>query len=73
MPLGSTKDHPITCLMGQTASPIDSLDSPPFLLRVSEKDLIKDTEMEYYEAMRKGNKDVKLPISPRNGSKQFLP
>ncbi|XWS08238.1 hypothetical protein CRYUN_Cryun41cG0062700 [Craigia yunnanensis] len=72
LPLGCTKDHPITCPMGAAAPPIDGLDLPPFLLCVAEKDLIKDTEMEYYEAMKKANKDVELLISPGMGHGFYL-
>lgn len=72
LPLGCTKDHPITCPMGSAASPIDGLDLPPFLLCVAEKDLIKDTEMEYYEAMKNGNKEVELWISPGMGHSFYL-
>ncbi|PRQ55739.1 putative carboxylesterase [Rosa chinensis] len=60
LPVGSTKDHPITCPMGSGAPPLESLKLPPFLLCIAEKDLIIDTEMEYYEAMKKANKDVEI-------------
>ncbi|KAK9912555.1 hypothetical protein M0R45_036417 [Rubus argutus] len=64
LPVGSTKDHPITCPMGSGAPRMDSLNLPPFLVCVAEKDIMVDTEMEYYEAMKKANKDVELLISP---------
>lgn len=64
LPVGSTKDHPFTCPMGAAAPPLETLLLPPMLLCIAEKDLIKDTEMEYYEAMKKANKDVELMISP---------
>ena len=60
LPEGSTKDHPITCPMGSGAPPLEGLKLPPFLLCIAEKDLIIDREMEYYEAMKKANKDVEL-------------
>ncbi|KAK1382513.1 putative carboxylesterase 15 [Heracleum sosnowskyi] len=63
LPLGSTKDHPITCPMGDAAPPIGSLKMPPMMLCVAETDLIIDTEMEYYEAMKKAGKDVELLFS----------
>ncbi|GFS33375.1 hypothetical protein Acr_00g0028030 [Actinidia rufa] len=50
LPVGSTKDHPITCPMG---AGISGLRLPPMLFCVAEKDLIRDTEMEYYEAVKK--------------------
>ncbi|GMN59247.1 hypothetical protein TIFTF001_028336 [Ficus carica] len=64
LPVGCTKDHPFTCPMGAAAPPLETLLLPPMLLCIAEKDLIKDTEMEYYEAMKKANKDVELMISP---------
>ncbi|KAK7317384.1 hypothetical protein RJT34_01555 [Clitoria ternatea] len=62
LPLGSNKDHPITCPM-DGARPLSELKLPPFLLCLAEMDLIIDTEMEYYEAMKKANKDVELFVS----------
>ncbi|KAH0981386.1 hypothetical protein GBA52_008563 [Prunus armeniaca] len=64
LPVGSTKDHPITCPMGSGAPDLDTLKLPPFLLCVAEMDMIVDTEIEYYEAMKKAEKDVELLISP---------
>ncbi|XP_057729438.1 probable carboxylesterase 15 [Arachis stenosperma] len=63
LPVGSTKDHPITCPMGEAASPLSGLKLPPFLVCLAEMDLIWDTEMEYYEAMKKANHDVELFVS----------
>ncbi|XP_014504207.1 probable carboxylesterase 15 [Vigna radiata var. radiata] len=63
LPLGSTKDHPIACPMGDSAPPLSGLKLPPFLLCLAELDLIFDTEMEYYEAMRMANKDVELYVN----------
>ncbi|CAN6697289.1 unnamed protein product [Malus baccata var. baccata] len=60
---GSTKNHPITCPMGPEAPPLDNLKLPPFLLCVASKDLIIDTQIEYFEAMKKANKDVELLIN----------
>ncbi|PRQ55731.1 putative carboxylesterase [Rosa chinensis] len=63
LPVGSTKDHPVTCPMGSGAPPLESLQLPPFLVCVAERDIMVDTEMEYYEAMKKAGKDVELLIS----------
>ncbi|GAB2221839.1 hypothetical protein Droror1_Dr00013030 [Drosera rotundifolia] len=64
LPVGSTKDHPITCPMGTEAEePMETLRIPPMLLCLAEKDLIRDTEMEYFEAMKKAGKDVELFVS----------
>lgn len=64
LPIGCSKDHPITCPMGAGAPLLEKLKLPPFLLCVAEMDIVLDTEMEYYEEMKKANKDVKLLISP---------
>lgn len=72
LPLGSTKDHPITCPMGDAAPPIGSLKMPPMMLCVAETDLIIDTEMEYYEAMKKAGKDVELFLSGGVGHSFYL-
>lgn len=72
LPVGSTKDHPVTCPMGAAAPPMKSLKLPPILLCVAETDLIKDTEMEYYEAMKKAGKDVELLLSLGVGHSFYL-
>ncbi|KAJ6392932.1 hypothetical protein OIU77_022416 [Salix suchowensis] len=72
LPKGCSKDHPFTCPMGPAAPPLDSLNLPPFLLCVAETDLIRDTEMEYYEAMKKADKDVELLINPGVGHSFYL-
>ncbi|KAK8575707.1 hypothetical protein V6N13_033034 [Hibiscus sabdariffa] len=69
---GCTKDHPIICPMGSAAPQIEGLNFPPMLLCVVEKDLLKDIEMEYYEAMKNANKDVELFISPEMGHSFYL-
>ncbi|ESW05640.1 hypothetical protein PHAVU_011G197000 [Phaseolus vulgaris] len=63
LPLGSTKDHPITCPMGDGAPPLGGLKLAPFLVCLAEMDLMFDTQMEYYEAMRKAKKDVELFVN----------
>lgn len=63
LPPGSTKDHPITCPMGGAATPIADLKLPPYLYCVAENDLLKDTEMEFYQAMKDCNKDIELMIN----------
>ncbi|KAL5799491.1 hypothetical protein ACOSQ3_032568 [Xanthoceras sorbifolium] len=72
LPVNCTKDHPITCPMGQSAAPMEGLKLPPVLLCLAENDLIWDTEMEYYEAMKKAKKEVELLISPGMGHSFYL-
>ncbi|XP_016472904.1 strigolactones hydrolase CXE15 [Nicotiana tabacum] len=71
LPVGSNKDHPITCPMGDAAPAVEELNLPPYLYCVAEKDLIKDTEMEFYEAMKKGKKDVELFINSNGVGHSF--
>ncbi|XP_074359281.1 putative carboxylesterase 17 [Apium graveolens] len=72
LPIGSTKDHPITCPMGDAAPPMSSLKMLPMMLCVAETDLMTDTEMEYYEAMKKAGKDVELFFSAGVGHSFYL-
>jgi acetyl esterase/lipase len=39
--------------MGSSAPPLKELNLPPLLLCIAENDLVIDTEMAYYEAMKK--------------------
>ncbi|CAN6443439.1 unnamed protein product [Victoria cruziana] len=60
LPIGSNKDHPLTCPMGKAAPPLESLRLPDFLMPVAERDLIRDTELEYIEAMKAAGQKVEL-------------
>ncbi|KMZ60361.1 alpha/beta-Hydrolases superfamily protein [Zostera marina] len=60
LPVGATKDHPFSCPMGDAAPPLESLRLPPMIVVVANDDLIRDTEMEYVEALKKAGKDVEL-------------
>lgn len=64
LPVGSTKDHPITCPMGSLAPPLEDLKLPPMLIFMGGLDVFQDTEMEYYEAMKQANQDVQLLTLP---------
>ncbi|XP_057976301.1 probable carboxylesterase 6 [Malania oleifera] len=72
LPLGSNKNHPITCPMGEAAPPLRGLNLPPMLLCVAERDMIKDTEMEYYDAMREAGKDIELLVNRGMGHSFYL-
>uniref|UniRef100_A0A7N0RBX2 Alpha/beta hydrolase fold-3 domain-containing protein n=1 Tax=Kalanchoe fedtschenkoi TaxID=63787 RepID=A0A7N0RBX2_KALFE len=72
LPAGSNKDHPITCPMGPVAPAMEGLKMPPMLLCVADMDLIKDSEMEYYEAMKEAGKDVELLMSYKVGHSFYL-
>lgn len=63
LPIGSTKDHPITCPMGPNAPPLSGLHLPPILYCVADKDLLIDTEMEFFEALKNAGKNVELYVS----------
>ncbi|KAI3731820.1 hypothetical protein L1987_63010 [Smallanthus sonchifolius] len=60
LPEGSTKDHPITCPMGEG---LQGLKLPPYLLCVAEDDLLVATEMEFYEGMKSDGKKIELLVS----------
>ncbi|KAL6130152.1 hypothetical protein ACLB2K_068533 [Fragaria x ananassa] len=72
IPVGSNKDHPITCPMGSLAPPLDGLKLPLMLVFVGGLDVFQDTEMEYYEAMKKANQDVQLLTIPGVGHAFYL-
>lgn len=63
LPEGATRDHPLTCPMGRAAPALEGLRLPPVLFCVAEKDLVLDTEMEFYKAMKAANKEVELLVS----------
>ncbi|KAJ0045329.1 hypothetical protein Pint_05628 [Pistacia integerrima] len=72
LPEGCNKDHHLTCPMGAAAPPLNELKLPPFLVCVAENDLMYDTELEYYEAMKKAEKDVGLVMSNGMGHCFYL-
>ncbi|XP_037470321.1 probable carboxylesterase 17 isoform X3 [Triticum dicoccoides] len=63
LPKGATKDHPYTCPMGPNAPPLESVPLPPMLVAVAEKDLIRDTNLEYCDALRAAGKEVEVLIN----------
>lgn len=72
LPEGSTKDHPITCPMGEAAPPLEGLSLPPMMVAVAERDLISETNFEYCEAMKKAGKDVEVVVSEGMGHWFYL-
>jgi acetyl esterase/lipase len=72
LPEGSDKSHPITCPMGSKAPAINGLKLPPYLLCIAEEDLAVDTQMEFYEAMKKANKDVELFVNAGMGHSFYM-
>lgn len=63
LPEGATKDHPYTCPMGPNAPPLESVPLPPLLVAVAEHDLIRDTNLEYCDALRAAGKDVEVLVN----------
>ncbi|KAF0922757.1 hypothetical protein E2562_001146 [Oryza meyeriana var. granulata] len=63
LPEGATKDHPYTCPMGPNAPPLESVPLPPMLVAVAEHDLIRDTNLEYCDALRTAGKDVEVLVN----------
>lgn len=72
LPEGATKDHPITCPMGEAAPPLETMRLPPFLVAVADRDLIRDTNFEYCEAMRQARKDIEVVVSQGVGHSFYL-
>ncbi|CAN6346848.1 unnamed protein product [Urochloa humidicola] len=63
LPEGATKDHPFTCPMGAQAPPLESVPLPPMLVAVAENDLIRDTNLEYCDALRAAGKEVEVLVN----------
>ncbi|KAJ0980866.1 hypothetical protein J5N97_009121 [Dioscorea zingiberensis] len=63
LPVGSTKDHRYTCPMGIGEEEIRALRLPPLFVGVAEGDLMRDTNLEYCEAMKRGGKEVVVHVS----------
>ncbi|XP_078181153.1 strigolactones hydrolase CXE15-like [Carex rostrata] len=63
VPAGGTKDHPYVCPMGEDAPAMEGLNVPPLLVAVTELDLLRDRQLEYYEAMKKAGKEVEMVMS----------
>ncbi|XP_051147167.1 probable carboxylesterase 15 [Andrographis paniculata] len=72
LPEGATKDHPITCPMGEAAPAVEELNLPPYLCCVGEMDLMRETQLEFYEAMKRGKKEVELLMSSGVGHCFYL-
>ena len=60
LPVGTTRDHPITCPMGPAAPPLTGGKLPPMLVVAAEMDLLRDTQLEYCEAMKKAGKEIEV-------------
>ncbi|KAK1412184.1 hypothetical protein QVD17_33210 [Tagetes erecta] len=69
LPEGSTKDHPITCPMGEA---LQGVDLPPYLLCVAEDDLLIEPEMEFYNGMKNGGKMIELLMNNGVGHSFYL-
>ncbi|KAG8068726.1 hypothetical protein GUJ93_ZPchr0005g14238 [Zizania palustris] len=63
LPEGATKDHPFTCPMGPHAAPLESVQLPPMLVAIGDHDLIRDTNLEYCDALRAAGKEVEVLIN----------
>jgi acetyl esterase/lipase len=63
VPVGGTKDHPYVCPMGEEAPAMEGLNMSPLLVAVAELDLLRDRQLEYFEAMKQAGKEVELVLS----------
>ncbi|CAI9260643.1 unnamed protein product [Lactuca saligna] len=71
LPEGTTRDHPITCPMGEGEA-LRGLDLPPYLVCLAEDDLMIETEMEFYQEMKEAGKKVELLMSNGVGHSFYL-
>lgn len=72
LPVGSDKDHRYTCPMGSPSPELVGLKLPAMLVCLAEKDLMVETQREYYEAMKKAKKEVDLFVSEGMGHCFYL-
>ncbi|KAL6610215.1 hypothetical protein ACP70R_040184 [Stipagrostis hirtigluma subsp. patula] len=63
LPEGAAKEHPFTCPMGPLAPPLESVTLPPMLVVVGEHDLVRDTNLEYCDALRTAGKEVEVLLN----------
>ncbi|KAK9749819.1 hypothetical protein RND81_02G152800 [Saponaria officinalis] len=60
LPIRGTKDDPIICPMDRDAPPVSRVRLPPIMYCVADKDLFIDTQMEWYEALKKEGESAEL-------------
>ncbi|KAJ8749180.1 hypothetical protein K2173_018651 [Erythroxylum novogranatense] len=70
--VGCNKDHPLTFLIGLATLLLDTLNLSSFLLCVRKNDKVRDTEMEYYKAIIRTNKNMTLLTNLRMGHNFYL-
>jgi len=68
----TARDNPITNPMGLHAPPLKNLKFPRMLVAIADKDLIRDTELEYCEAMKNAGHEVEVYISENVGHSFYL-
>lgn len=68
----TTRDHAITNPMGPDAPPLKDLRFPRMLVAIADRDLMRDTQLEYCEAMKMGGHEVEVFISENVGHCFYL-
>eukprot|EP01018_Ginkgo_biloba_P006085 Gb_02809 [translate_table: standard] len=63
LPIESTKDHPIINPMGPHAPSLRGIKLPKMLLAIAGKDLMRDTQLEFFQVMKAAGQNVELFIS----------
>ncbi|GLJ16623.1 hypothetical protein SUGI_0285210 [Cryptomeria japonica] len=63
LPEGSTKDHPIINPTGPQAQPLHGLKLPKMLVAIADGDLMRDTQMEFCQAMINSGQSVEVIVS----------
>ncbi|CAD6272150.1 unnamed protein product [Miscanthus lutarioriparius] len=72
LPVGATKEHPFTCPMGPQGPPLESVPLPPMLVAVAENDLVRDTNLEYRDALRAAGKEAEVLLNRGMGHAFYL-
>eukprot|EP01018_Ginkgo_biloba_P005808 Gb_23851 [translate_table: standard] len=67
VPSGSGREHPVFCPMGPLAASLDGLKLPKTLVAIANRDPLRDTQVEYYEAMKMSGQNVEVLFSENVG------
>ncbi|KAG6605861.1 putative carboxylesterase 15, partial [Cucurbita argyrosperma subsp. argyrosperma] len=60
IPIGSSTDHPLVNVLGQSSQDLEAVEVDPILVVVGGADLLKDRAVEYAETLKKQGKKIEL-------------
>eukprot|EP01018_Ginkgo_biloba_P040902 Gb_24448 [translate_table: standard] len=63
LPVGANRDHPACNPLGKDSPEFNEIQLPPMLLCIAELDAIQERNFEYYEALKKAGKNVRLIVN----------